>query len=228
MAQTVLITGAKGGLGAHVTRKFLDAGWQVAGSSRSIGDAEFPHPRFTGIAADLTKSEDARRLADAALKRFGRIDALLHLAGGFTYGGSIQETSDEIWDQMMEVNARAAFYVLRAVLPVMRSQGGGRIVAIGSRAGVEPAANIAAYAASKAALVALVRTAALENRDAKITANVILPGPIDTEASRKSDPNADRSQRVSPEKIADLALFLASEAAGEITGAAIPFYGAGL
>lgn len=228
MAQTVLITGAKGGLGAHVTRKFLDAGWQVAGSSRSIDDSEFESPRFTGIPADLTKSEDARRLADTAVQRFGRIDALVHVAGGFAYGGSIQDTIDEIWDQMMNLNARAVFHILRTILPVMRSQGGGRIVAIGSRAGVEPAANIGAYAASKAALVSLVRTAALENRDAKITANVILPGTIDTEANRKSDPRADRSQWVSPEKIAGLALFLASDAAAEITGAAIPFYGAGL
>ena len=228
MLRTVLITGAKGGLGAFVTRAFLDAGWQAVGSSRSIADSEFDSPRFAGIAADLTKGEDAVRLAASTAERFGRIDALVHVAGGFAYGGPIPDTGDDVWDQMMNLNARAAFHVLRAVIPRMRANGGGRIVAIGSRAGVEPAANIAAYAASKAALVSLVRTAALENRDAGISANVILPGTIDTEANRKSDPKADRSKWVSPAKIAELALFLASEAAGEITGAAIPFYGAGL
>jgi NAD(P)-dependent dehydrogenase (short-subunit alcohol dehydrogenase family) len=227
-AQVVLITGAKGGLGAHVTDAFLHAGASVAGSSRSIDNSEFPNPRFIGVPADLTKAEDAVRLVGACVQRFGRLDALVHVAGGFAYGGPIHETDDSIWEQMMNLNARATFHILRAVIPQMRSRKAGRIIAIGSRAGVEPAANIAAYAASKAALVSLVRTAALENRDAGITANVILPGTIDTEANRKSDPNADRSKWVSPEKIAELALFLTSDAAAEITGAAIPFYGAGL
>jgi NAD(P)-dependent dehydrogenase (short-subunit alcohol dehydrogenase family) len=110
----------------------------------------------------------------------------------------------------------------------MRRQKGGRIVAIGSRAGVEPAANIAAYAASKAALVSLLKTAALENRAAGIAANVILPGTIDTPANRASDPGGDRAKWVSPQKLAALAVFLASDDAAEITGAAIPVYGAGL
>ena len=228
MSQTVLITGAKGGLGAHVTRAFLAAGAAVTGSSRSIDDSEFPSQRFAGIPADLTKAEDASRLVAAAIQRFGPIDVLVHVAGGFAYGGPIHETSDAVWQQMVDLNASAAFYILRAAIPHMRQQRKGRIVAIGSRAGVEPQANIAAYAASKAALVSLVRTAALENRDLGITANVILPGTIDTEANRKSDPHADRSKWVSPDRIADLVLFLASEAAAQITGAAIPFYGAGL
>ncbi|HEV2444649.1 MAG TPA: SDR family NAD(P)-dependent oxidoreductase [Candidatus Sulfopaludibacter sp.] len=228
MSQIVLITGAKGGLGAHVTRAFLGAGAKVVGSARSIRDSEFDHPHFAGIPADLTKPEDAGRLVAAAIERFGAPDVLVHVAGGFAYGGGIHETGDAIWEQMMDLNARAAFYVLRAVLPHLRERHAGRIVAIGSRAGVEPAANVAAYAASKAALVSLVRTAALENRDFGITANVILPGTIDTEANRRADPNADRSKWVSPERIADLALFLASDAASQITGAAIPFYGAGL
>ncbi len=228
MSQTVLITGAKGGLGAHVTRAFLQAGAAVSGSSRSIDDSEFPGQRFAAIPADLTKAEDASRLVASAIARFGPIDVLVHLAGAFAYGGPIHETSDAVWQQMMDLNASATFYILRAAIPHMREQQKGRIVAIGARAGVEPQANIAAYAASKAALVSLVRTAALENRDLGITANVILPGTIDTEANRKADPHADRSKWVSPEQIADLVLFLASDAAGQITGAAIPFYGAGL
>lgn len=228
MPQTVLITGAKGGLGAHVTRAFLASGAAVAGSARSIAAAEFPGERFAGIAADLTNPADAARLVAAAIARFGAIDALVHVAGGFAYGGPIHETPDAVWQQMMDLNARAAFHLLRAVLPHMRERRAGRILAIGSRAGVEPQANVAAYAASKAALVSLVRTAALENRDLGITANLILPGTIDTEANRQADPAADRSRWVSPEGIAKLALFLASDAAREITGAAIPFYGAGL
>ena len=129
---------------------------------------------------------------------------------------------------MMNLNLRAAFHILRAVIPAMRGQKRGRIIAIGSRAGVEPAANIAAYAASKAALVSLVKTAALENKDSGITANVILPGTIDTEANRKSDPAGNHAKWVSPEMLAALVFYLASDAAAEITGAAIPVYGAGL
>jgi NAD(P)-dependent dehydrogenase (short-subunit alcohol dehydrogenase family) len=107
----------------------------------------------------------------------------------------------------------------------MRAAGGGRIVAIGSRASVEPAANISAYGASKAALLSLVRTAALENMDAGITANAFLPGTMNTEANRKADPGADASRWVAPERVAAIAVFLASDAAAEITGAAIPVYG---
>jgi NAD(P)-dependent dehydrogenase (short-subunit alcohol dehydrogenase family) len=224
----VLVTGAKGGLGAHVTRTFLDAGAWVVGSSRKIDDAEFGHPRFMAIPADLTIDADARSLARGAIERFGKIDALVHVAGGFAGGSPIHETDDATWEGMMNLNLRAAFHILRAVIPHMRKEGRGRIVAIGSRAGVEPSANIGAYSASKAALVSLVRTAALENRDLGITANVILPGTIDTEANRKMDPQADRSRWVSPDRLAELAVFLTSDAGAEITGAAIPFYGAGL
>jgi NAD(P)-dependent dehydrogenase (short-subunit alcohol dehydrogenase family) len=178
--------------------------------------------------ADLTKAEDANQLAAAIIARFQRIDVLVHVAGGFAGGSPIHETDDTTWDGMMNLNVRAAFHILRAVIPPMRLEKRGRIIAIGSRAGVEPAANIAAYAASKAALVSLVKTAALENKTFGITANVILPGTIDTEANRKSDPGGNHSKWVSPEKLAALAFYLASDAAAEITGAAIPVYGAGL
>ena len=218
----VLITGAKGGLGAHVTQAFLDRGDTVAGSSRSIAPSDFPHERFFAIPADLNDAAAAQRLADSALERCGAIDALIHVAGGFASSGAIHETSDAVWDQMMNLNARAAFHIFRAVIPHMRRAGRGRIVAIGSRAAVEPAAGISAYSASKAALVSLVRTAALENRDRGIAANAILPGTIDTPG------NTPDPRNVSPARIAALAVFLTTDAAAEISGAAIPFYGAQL
>jgi len=226
--QVVLITGAKGGLGVHVTRAFLDSGAQVIGTSRQIDATDFAHPHFTPMPADLTKAEDANQLAAAIIARFQKIDVLVHVAGGFAGGSPIHETDDGTWDGMMNLNVRAAFHIIRAAIPPMRREQYGRIIAIGSRAGVEPAANIAAYAASKAALVSLVKTAALENKNSGITANVILPGTIDTEANRKSDPGGNRFKWVSPEKLAALAFYLASDAAAEITGAAIPVYGAGL
>ena len=200
----------------------------MAGSSRSISDADFTHQRFTGIPADLTDSGAAGRLADTVAARFGHIDALIHVAGGFAGGVPLHDTDEATWDGMMNLNARAAFHILRAVIPHMRKAGRGRIVAVGSRSGVQPAVNIAAYSASKAALVSLVQTAALENRDTGITANVILPGTIDTEANRKFDPTSGNSTWIAPERLAALAVFLISDAAAQITGAAIPVYGAQL
>ena len=226
--QVVLITGAQGGLGTYVTEAFLAAGAQVVGTGRQISDAAFPHPHFEAIPADLTRPHNAGRLVADTIMKFRRIDVLVHVAGGFAGGAPIHETSDDVWDAMIELNLRAAVNILRAVIPPMREQKSGRIVAIGSRAGVEPSPNVSAYSASKAALISLVKTAALENRTLGITANVILPGTIDTPANRRSDPNADRSKWVSPQKLAALALYLASEDAAEITGAAIPVYGAGL
>jgi NAD(P)-dependent dehydrogenase (short-subunit alcohol dehydrogenase family) len=223
----VLITGAKGGLGTHVTQAFLNSGATVAGSSRRIADSDFPHPKFFAVPADLTDAAQARSLADAVMARSGGIDALVHVTGGYTGGKPVHETTDDAWDQMMNLNLRAAFNTLRAVIPHMRQAGRGRIIAIGSRAAVEPGPNVGAYSASKAALLSLVKTVALENRDLAITANVILPGTIDTEANRQWGTAEDRAKWVSPDRIAALAVFLTSDAAADITGAAIPVYGKG-
>jgi len=155
------------------------------------------------------------------VERWGRIDALVHVTGGFAGGSPIHETEDATWDAMLGINVRAAFHVLRAVIPHMRAQRAGRIVAIGSRAAIATAPGIAAYAASKAALVSLIQTAALENRDAGVTANVLLPGTLDTEANRRGDPQADRSQWIAPERLAELVVLLTSDAAGLVNGAAI-------
>ena len=226
--QVILITGAHGGLGTFVTAAFLNAGAQVVGTARNIDDSAFQHPRFEAIPADLTRPHNVERLVSDTILKFHKIDALIHVAGGFAGGQPIHETTEETWDAMLELNLRAAVNLLRAVIPPMRAANRGRIVAIGSRAGVEPSANISAYSASKAALVSLVKTAALENRRFGITANTILPGTIDTPANRRADPQGDRSRWVSPGKLAALALYLVSEDAEEITGAAIPVYGMGL
>jgi len=223
--QVVLITGAKGALGTAVTQAFLAAGAMVAGSSKTIQDSDFSNPLFAAIPADLTVAESAGYLVNGAVRRFGKIDALVHVMGGYAGGMSIPETTDETWDLMMNLNLRAAFNILRAVIPQMRQAGRGRIVAISSRQAVEPAAYLSAYNASKAALVALIRTAALENKDDGITANTILPGAMNTEANRKAMPDANPSKWVQTEHVARIVTFLASDAAAAITGAAIPVYG---
>src|SRR5258706_4985740 len=163
--QVALITGAKGGLGSHVTEAFLAAGATVVGTSRNIEDADFPNPHFAGMAADLTDAEAARRLTDRVIRRFQKIDTLLHVIGGFAGGQSIAETSDDTWDRMMSLNLQSAFNILRCVIPHMRRAGRGRIIAIGSRNAPEPAANLSAYNASQAARVSLIPTAGLANKD---------------------------------------------------------------
>jgi NAD(P)-dependent dehydrogenase (short-subunit alcohol dehydrogenase family) len=160
------------------------------------------------------------------ITQFAKIDVLVHVMGGFAGGASVAETDDATWQKMMDINLNAAFYVLRAVVPVMRQAQHGRIIAIGSRQAVQPAANVGAYSASKAALVSLVQTVALENKDKNIRANVILPGTMDTAANRAAMPKADFEKWVKTPNVADLVVMLAGEVGTEITGAAIPVYGA--
>ena len=223
-----LVTGAKGGLGSFVTEAFLEAGAAVVGVSRSIQPSDFPHPRFTAMSAELSTGDAARQLTDEVAAKFPRIDILVHLVGAFEGGKPVHETDDATFDRMLDMNLKSAFYVARAVLPHMRNQASGRILAIGSRAAVEPSPSAGAYAASKAALVSLIRTIAAENKDRSITANVILPGTMDTAANRKAMPQADFSKWVKPSQVANLLVTLASDAASQVSGVAIPIYGAEL
>ena len=223
--KVVLITGASGGLGTFVTNAFLDAGASVVGVSRSIKQSEFPNPRFTALAANIASLESARAISGAVTGKLGRIDAAVHLVGGFAGGQSVADTDDATLDNMMALNFLAAFHLVRAVLPAMRAQGAGCILAIGSRAVIEPHAGIGAYAASKAALAALIRTVALENKDKGISANLIVPGTIDTSANRAASPGADHTKWVQPSQIAALLVHLASGQASQISGAQIPIFG---
>jgi NAD(P)-dependent dehydrogenase (short-subunit alcohol dehydrogenase family) len=228
MEKTALVTGADGGLGIPVTKALLDAGFLVAGLAPNIKQSLFDSPHFMALPARLDSLEAAKRSADAVITKFGKIDVLAHLVGGFAGGPSVGETDDTSFRRMFEMNVDSAFHILRAVLPHMRKAGLGRIIAIGSRAAEAPGAGVGAYSASKAAMVSLVRTVAVENKDSGITANVILPGTIDTAANRTAMPKADASQWVQPSAIASLIVWLASDSASDVTGAAIPVYGRGL
>ena len=223
--KVVLVTGANGGLGATVTQAFLDAGATVIGTSRKIRQADFNSPGFTAMPSDISTREGAPVLIDQVIARFGRIDVLAHTVGGFAGGKSIAETDDATFQRMFDVNLNSAFYVLRAALPAMRKTGNGRIIAIGSRAAVDPGPGVGAYSASKAALVSLIRTVALENKDVGITANVILPGTMDTPTNRKMIPNADVGKWVQLANVASLIVWLAGDAGADVNGAVIPVYG---
>ena len=223
--KVVLITGAKGGLGSFVTQRFLATSATVAGTSRSISPADFPEANFVALPVDFTKAGAVRNAVESVVSRFGRLDVLVHLLGGFAGGQTVAETDDATWEQMCDLNLTSAFYVLRAAIPHLRKSGKGRIIAIGSLTAVEPHAGLGAYVTFKAALTILVRTVALENKDAGVTANVILPGTMDTPTNRKSMPGADFSKWVQPGDVADLVLWLADDRAAHITGTAIPVDG---
>jgi NAD(P)-dependent dehydrogenase (short-subunit alcohol dehydrogenase family) len=228
LEKTALVTGANGGLGTHVTKALLDAGFTVVGLAPKIQQSDFVHPNFTALPAALDSLAAAKKATDTVIARFGKIDVLAHLVGGFAGGQSVADTDDATFQRMFDLNVNSAFHVLRAVLPHMRKARGGRIIAIGSRAAEDPGPTVGAYSASKAALVSLIRTVAIENKDAGITANVILPGTMDTPANRKAMPGADTSTWVKPASVASLIVWLAGDAGKDVTGAAIPVYGGGL
>jgi NAD(P)-dependent dehydrogenase (short-subunit alcohol dehydrogenase family) len=200
--KVVIITGASGGLGSVVSGAFRDAGARVAAFARGEEPAAF--------VARVTAQE-------------GRVDALVHLAGAFAGGQDVAATEEAVLTRMLEANVYLFFTMAKAVLPGMQAQGSGAVVAIGSRTAVEPAVGMGAYSASKAALVSLVRTIALESKDHGITANVVLPGTMDTAANRGAMPDADFSTWVRPEQVAAMLVYLAG--ASQVSGAVIPIYG---
>ncbi len=225
--KVVLITGASGSLGKFVTEAFLEEDAQIAAVER--------HPRGSGvdprifqIAADLGDSGGAERVLRSVLDRFGRIDALAHLVGGFEGGKSVSETEEASLDRMLDLNLRPAFRLVRLVAPRMQTQGRGRIVVVASRTAVEPQAFLGAYGASKAALVSLMHTLALELKSAGVTVNVVLPGTMDTPANRAAMPGAETGTWVHPSQVARVIRWLASDDAAEISGALVPIYGAGM
>lgn len=220
--RVALITGAKGGLGSAVTEAFLAGGFSVIGASRSIAQSDFAKENFIALPVDFTRPDAVKQAVDSAAARFGTLDVLVHVVGAFAGGSSIAGTDDATWEQMRDLNLTSAFYVLRAAIPYLRKSAAGRIIAIGSLTATDPHAGLGAYVVFKSALTMLVRTAAMENRDAGVTANVVLPGTMDTSANRRAMPGSDPSKWLDPKRVAKLVLWLASEAAGEITGTAVP------
>lgn len=223
----VLLTGGSGGLGTAVTALFLARGArltvpvvderQAAYLRAALGDAA---DRIAQPRADLRSEADVQQVVDG----MDRVDVVVHLVGGFAMGDTDQQSLEGFRGQL-ELNLVTAFLVIKHGLRRMKEGGYGRIVGVGSRVAVEPAPRLAAYAASKAGLVALVKSVAEETRDLDITANCVLPSVIDTPANRAAMGDAEASRWVRPERLAESIAFLASEAAGDLRGATLPVYG---
>jgi NAD(P)-dependent dehydrogenase (short-subunit alcohol dehydrogenase family) len=231
--KVILITGVTGALGSVVAREFAQKQARLALTGRSEEKLErlateisLPAERVLTVADDVTQVDKVESLVSTVADRFGQVDVLLNIAGGWSGGKPVGETAVEDWDRMLALNLRAAFLLSRAVLPGMLEAGWGRIVHVSSKTAVEPRAKQAAYAVSKMGLITLTEVIAAEVKGSGVTANVILPSIIDTPDNRKFMPKADPAKWVEPEGIAATMRFLCSDDAAAINGARIPIYGA--
>jgi NAD(P)-dependent dehydrogenase (short-subunit alcohol dehydrogenase family) len=217
--KVVLIAGGSGALGQTVVPTFSMAGAQVITVDRNPPSVQVGS--LAAMEADVTDEADVQHLVDDVIRTRGRIDALINLVGGFAMG-RVVETDASLWQRMLTVNLTTAFLLSKAVLPHMVARGTGRIVHVAAWAAVEPFPGAAAYIVSKSSLLALIKVLALELSGSGVTVNGVLPNTIDTPANRASMPQTDPSTWTKPESIADMLLFLASEEAHQISGAAIP------
>jgi len=230
--KVVLVAGGTGGLGRAVSLAFLEEGATVVVTYRkqeeldALKVAAGAHAaQLAGFAVDVTDEAAVRQLVEKILAQHGRLDVLVNAVGGYAGGTKLWELETKVFDQMMALNLRSGYALSRAAVRAMLKKGQGAIVNVASKAAIDHAAGAAAYAASKSAAVALLDSLAADLKGSGIRVNSILPSIIDTEANRKAMPTADFSKWPKPEDIARVILFLCSDDARVIHGAAIPVYG---
>ena len=227
-----LITGSTSGIGAAIARKFSEQGATVivCGRSAEAGNAvadtlQRDGGKATCFAADIADEGQVKDLVDAVISRFGQIDILAAIAGGFHMGESVHSLPSDKWDLMMDLNARTLLNSIAAVVPTMIENSSGKIVTIGANAAREGIANMGAYIAAKSAVLRLTETMSSELRGNGVNVNCVMPSIIDTPENRRALPAADPNNWVSPEKLANVILFLCSEDSSAVHGACIPVVG---
>jgi NAD(P)-dependent dehydrogenase (short-subunit alcohol dehydrogenase family) len=224
--RTVIVTGAAGNLGKAVANAFAEQGAKLVlvDLKRESLETAFgaENDRRSFAPANLLETGDALGVAQAAIGRFGRIDVLCNIAGGFRMGEMIHETSDENWNFLFDINARTLLHAARAVVPHMLSAGGGKIVNVGAFAAQKGASRMGAYTASKSTVIRMTEAMAAELREKNINVNCVLPTIIDTPENRAAMPKADPAKWVAPSDLANVIVFLASDAARAVHGAALP------
>jgi NAD(P)-dependent dehydrogenase (short-subunit alcohol dehydrogenase family) len=227
--KTVMITGAAGSLGKAVAAAFAEAG-----ASRVLVDVSDAGLRsaYPGddakqllVATDLLDPAAIGRTVEAALARFGRIDALCNIAGGFTMGTPVHATAAADWKKMWDINAQTMLNTVQAVVPGMLATGGGRIVNVGAGAGQKAAALMGAYSVAKSAVIRMTEAMSAELREQGINVNCVLPSIIDTPPNRAAMPDADPKKWVAPRDLANVIRFLCSDESSAIHGAAVPVSG---
>jgi len=225
----VLITGAAGHLGRAVAAAFAAEGARLVllDRERALLEAAFGGDSAAQMLApcDLLDAAQLQAAVDTALTRFGRIDVLCNIAGGFRMGEAVHETSDANWDFLLDLNARTLLHMARAVVPAMLKADGGKIVNVGAFSAGKGLAQMGAYTASKAVVMRLTEAMAAELRERGINVNCVLPTVIDTPDNRAAMPDADPARWVAPADLAAVIRFLASDAARAVHGAALPVTG---
>ncbi len=226
--KVVVITGAAGALGSVTGKMFFDRGARMALIDKHADvllNEWQSNEQVLCQEADLTLASSVEISVNRILERFGRIDALINIAGGFTMGPLIHDTAEKTWDDMLAMNAKSVFLMTRAVIPIMRVRKKGSVINVSAKTALKGGAGIAPYVISKSVVIKLTECLSEENREEGINVNCVLPSIIDTPANRKDMPDADFSRWVSPEAIADVFLFLVSEESRAVHGASIPVYG---
>jgi NAD(P)-dependent dehydrogenase (short-subunit alcohol dehydrogenase family) len=223
MSQRVIaITGGHGDLGRAVVEAALSDGLQVAVIDHATGQT-VPEGVLALGGVDLTDPAPARTAIEAVVAHFGRLDALLNIAGGFVW--QTTDDADPAWAKMFALNVSTALNASRAALPHLKAGTEGRIVNVGANAALKSAAGMGAYAASKAGVHRLTESLAEELKDTPVTVNAVLPSILDTARNREDMPDADPAKWVAPADLARVMLFLASPESRAITGALIPVTG---
>jgi NAD(P)-dependent dehydrogenase (short-subunit alcohol dehydrogenase family) len=227
--RTVLVTGAAGNLGRVVANAFAERGANLVlvdlrreSLERAFG-AE--GERRLLVPTNLLDQAQVNAAAQAAIRRFKRIDVLCNIAGGFRAGTPVHATPDETWNLLFDLNARTVLHTARAVVPGMIENGGGKVINVGAYAAQKGVAQMGAYVAAKSAVIRLTEAMAAELREKSINVNCVLPTIIDTPENRAAMPSADPNRWVAPEALASTILFLASDGARAIHGAALPVTG---
>ena len=227
-----LVSGGTGGLGRAVTLAFLAEGARVAVpyfDQKEFDDlkaaASSHATRLEGQSIDVTDEATVRVFVDGVLAKHGRLDVLVNTVGGYAGGLKLWEMDAKVFDRMLQLNLRSGFALSRAVVPAMLKQGHGAIVNVAAKAAVDHAAGASAYSSSKAAAVALMDSLAADLKGTGVRVNSILPSIIDTKVNREAMPDADFSKWPKPEEIARVILFLCSDEAAVVHGAALPVYG---
>jgi NAD(P)-dependent dehydrogenase (short-subunit alcohol dehydrogenase family) len=228
-AKVVIVTGAAGNLGRAVVQAFADAGDTIVlvGRRRAALVDAFGEgsQRLVVAPVDLLAPTEVAAMVEMVIGRFGSIDVLCNLAGGFTMGEPVHATADATWDAMYDLNCRTMLNAVRAVVPRMVERRRGKIVNVGALSALRGSAHMGAYVASKVAVARITETMAMELRDDGINVNCVLPSIIDTPENRTAMPDADHRRWVAPVDLAAAVAFLASDAARAIHGAAIPVAG---
>lgn len=230
--RTVVVTGAAGNLGRAVASAFAAQGANLVlidlkreALAAAYGDENSEGEQRLFLATNLLEQEEVNLAVTAAMQRFGRIDVLCNLAGGFRMGDAVHESSDQNWDFLFNINSRTLLHTSRAIVPCMLAAGGGKIINVGAFAAQKGQAQMGLYTAAKSVVIRLTESMAAELRTKNINVNCVLPTILDTPENRTAMPNANPANWVAPEALADVVVFLASDAARAVHGAALPVAG---